>query len=178
MGLFGKSKPVEPPSIRREDMATAVAAVPPKELEWLKNALPEIEYLSNALPATSKSFRLLTAAPQRRWIRRPVLLLSRPSASWRRRQRRNNRGGEPTVHIFPFSELTAISFAPGIVNFGYFDLKDRSRVTLEIGKDKAWPGISWTRQSSSPIGQSFSRFETYVLAAERGHSEGQDPAHE
>jgi hypothetical protein len=142
MGLFGKSKPVEPPSIRREDMATAVAAVPPKELEWLKNALPEIEYLSSALPADEQVLSAAyccaattldsTAGVIAFTPKRIVAVVG---------SRRNNRGGEPTVHIFPFSELTGISYAPGIINFGYFDLKDRSRVTLEIGKDKAWPGI-------------------------------------
>jgi hypothetical protein len=142
MGLFGKSKPVEPPSIQRQDMATAVAAVPPKELEALRNTLPEIEYLSNALPAdeqvlSAASCRAATTLDYTKGVivftpKRVVAVIG---------SYKKNPGGEPTVHIFPFSELTGISYAPGIINFGYFDVGDRPRVTLEIGRDKVWPGV-------------------------------------
>ena len=140
MGLFGKAKPVEPLTIRRQDMAAAIAGAPAKEIEWLKEALPEIEFLSNALPADEQIISAAYCCKATTLdYTNGVIAFSEKRIVAVIGSRQNNPGSAPTVYVFPFADLSGFSYAPGIINFGYFDLKGQERITLEIGKDKVWP---------------------------------------
>jgi len=146
MGLFSRAPApvVAPPQIQREDMAAAVAATPPKEMQTLRHDLPEIEFLANALPAGEEILSVAHADTVQVDNLNGVIAItkSRLVAAIGRRDKRGQPVGEPTVFIFPFQDLTEITFrADKWFCYGYFHLRNQDAVTLMIGRDLAWSEV-------------------------------------
>jgi hypothetical protein len=160
MGLFSskpKAPPTPAPEITRKDVAVALASTSERERLALTvggavgsdigsiGALPEIALLSDALPETEEVLsvaqcRTLSSAAQTGVI---ALTASRVVAVVGLRQR-GAAVGQPTVYMFPLTDLTSVSFAPRHYGggIGYFDLAGRSQVILDVAagtkKDTWW----------------------------------------
>jgi hypothetical protein len=139
--LFSKKQPVAVPQIQREDMAAAVAATPPKESGFLANAMSDIEYLSDALPDDEQILSVAYCQAIQSGTGGVIALTPKRVVAVISRDDKKHAPAEPTVYIFPFQDLTNISFRTEISTFGYFDMKDQERVTLQIGWDKKWPEV-------------------------------------